>query len=187
MPDYRRYFVAGGTYFFSLVTADRAPLFGSAEARRLLGQLMRQQRNMKQFDTIAIVLLPDHLHTIWTLPAGDSDYSNRWKAIKATFTSAWVTLGGDERAVSKGYQRQRRRGVWQPRFIEHTIRDEQDLHDHANYIHYNPVKHGYVRRPADWPWSSFHRYVLSGDYSEWWGGDGRIPPDLGKADSDVLE
>ena len=186
MPDYRRYFVEGGTYFFTLVTAGRAPLFSSAHARQLLGRMMREKRQASRFDIVAIVLLPDHLHAIWTLPTGDADYSGRWQAIKAKFTAEWLRLGGEEREVTEGYQRQRRRGIWQPRFIEHTIRDEQDLHDHADYIHYNPVRHGYARRPMDWPWSSFHRYVLSGDYPELWGADDR-PPDLSRVDADLLE
>ena len=166
LPDYRRYFVEGGTYFFTLVTAGRTPLFRSVTARQLLGQLMRENRRKSPFETVAIVLLPNHLQAIWTPPAGDADYSGRWQAIKARFTAEWLKLGGEQYPVSEGYQRQRRRGVWQPRFIKHTIHDEQDLHDHADYIHYNPVKHGYAGRPRDWPWSSFHRYVLSGDYAE---------------------
>jgi len=187
MPDYRRYFVEGGTYFFTLVTAGRIPLFRSAAARRLLGHLLREKRQASPFVTVAIVLLPDHLHAIWTLPLDDADYSGRWQAVKARFTSEWLKLGGNERKVSEGYQRQRRRGVWQPRFMEHTIRDEQDLYQHADYIHYNPVKHGHVRRPKDWPWSSFHRYVRSGDYLEDWGSDDRLPPDFNKVDVDLLE
>ncbi len=187
MPDYRRYFVEGGTYFFTLVAADRTPLFRLAVARKLLGRLMRETRQRSPFETVAIVLLPDHLHAIWTLPSGDADYSGRWRAIKAKFTTEWLKQGGTECGVSEGYQRQRRRGVWQPRFIEHTIRDERDLHDHADYIHYNPVKHGYVPSPKDWPWSSFHRYLLSGDYPERWGTNDCPPPDLSRVDSDLLE
>ncbi|MBU4273608.1 MAG: transposase [Planctomycetes bacterium] len=187
MPDYRRYYVAGGTYFFTLVTAGRAPLFRSATARLLLGRAMREKRRETPFETVAIVLLPDHLHVVWTLPAGDANYPGRWQAIKARFTSDWLKRGGSERAVSEGYQRQRRRGVWQPRFIEHTIRDEEDLCHHADYLHYNPVKHGYARRPKDWPWSSFHRYVLSGDYQQLWGADDQPPPDFGDVDEDLLE
>ena len=151
MSDYRRYFVEGATYFFTLVTANRAPLFSSAMARQLLGRSMRKHRRDASFDVVAIVLLPDHLHAIWTLPPGDADYSGRWQAIKAQFTSQWLELGGAEDRVAEGYRRQRRRGVWQPRFIEHTIRDELDLHHHADYLHYNPVKHGHVRYLKDWP------------------------------------
>jgi putative transposase len=144
LPEYRRYFVPGGTYFFTVVTAGRRPLFADPWARHFLGQMMREVRNESPFETVAIVLLPDHLHAIWTLPQGDDRYPARWQAIKAGFTSRWLAAGGQEMNVSRGYSAQRRRGVWQARFIEHTIRDETDLSDHADYLHYNPVKHGYV-------------------------------------------
>ncbi len=185
MPEFRRWFVPGGTYFFTLVTANRAGLFWQERARRLLGEAMREARTRAPFTTVAIVLLPDHVHAIWTVPAGDADYPARWQAVKARFTSAWLASGGTEQKVTGGYQRQRRRGVWQPRFIEHTIRDEDDLRDHADYIHYNPVKHGYVARPRNWPWSSFHRYVRSGDYPEDWGAS--EPTSVHPVEEDLLE
>jgi putative transposase len=169
VPEFRRYFVPGGTYFFTLVSAARAPLFRHDAARSLLGRIIRDECARAPFTTVAIVLLPDHLHAIWTLPPDNADYSARWQAIKAKFTSAWLASGGKEQDVPEGYGHQRRRGVWQPRFIEHTIRDEEDLHSHVDYIHYNPVKHGHARSPRDWPWSSFHRYVRSGDYPAGWG------------------
>jgi putative transposase len=187
MPDYRRYFVEGGTYFFTLVTAERMPLFRSAAARQLLGQQMREQRRKAPFDTVAVVLMPDHLHVIWTLPVGDANYSSRWQAIKAGFTFEWLRLGGNECDVPAGYQHERRRGVWQPRFIEHTIRHERDLHQYADYIHYNPVNHGYVSRLKDWSWSSFHRYVVLGDYSEDWGSENQPSPEFRQVDEDLLE
>ncbi|HEY4259891.1 MAG TPA: transposase, partial [Schlesneria sp.] len=141
MPNYRRYFVPGGTYFFTIVTANRHPLFRNDRARTILGQAIRDELTNKPFEQIAIVLLPDHLHAIWALPSGDEDYPTRWKSIKARFTKDWISSGGDELPTSRGYRKQRRRGVWQARFIEHTIRDERDLHHHADYLHWNPVKH----------------------------------------------
>ena len=187
MSDFRRYFVAGGTYFFTVVTAGRAPLFRKEAARRLLGGVIREKQQEVPFEIVAIVLLPDHLHTIWTLPRGDTDYSGRWKAIKAEFTSTWLALDRGEQPVTGGYRRQRRRGIWQPRFMEHTIRDEEDHHHHIDYIHYNPVKHGYARCPKDWRWSSFHRYVRSGDYAENWGCSDLPKPEFGNVDEDLLE
>jgi putative transposase len=187
MSDYRRCFVEGGTYFFTLVTANRTPLFQADDARQLLGRIIRETRKELFFSTVAIVLLPDHLHAIWTLPGGDDEYSRRWQAIKARFTLEWLDAGGKEQRVSDGYCRQRRRGVWQPRFLEHTIRDEMDLHQHVDYIHYNPVKHGYVPSPRDWPWSSFARYVRSGDYDEDWGSASQQPPDFRTVDAELLE
>ncbi len=185
MPDFRRWFVPGGTYFFTLVSAKRAPTFAQDCARRLVGNMMREERAIAPFTTVAIVLLPDHLHAMWTLPPGDDDYPGRWQAIKAKFTSAWLASGGSEQDIAEGYERQRRRGVWQPRFMEHTIRDERDLHNHADYIHYNPVKHGHARRPRDWPWSSLHRYVESGDYPADWGSS--EPASVHDVDADLIE
>jgi putative transposase len=139
------------------------------------------------FNTVAIILLPDHIHALWILPVGDSDYSTRWKSIKAHFTIEWLKRGHEEAVVPNGYSDQRRRGIWQPRFMEHTIRDELDLQNHADYIHYNPVKHGYVSNPRDWPWSSFHRYVRSGDYDINWGSKDQSPPDFGNIDDHLIE
>jgi putative transposase len=162
-------------------------LFADEVARTILGAKMREKRAEAPFETIAAVLLHDHLHVIWTLPPDDFDYPGRWRAIKATFTAEWLQRGGQEQSVSEGYRRQRHRGVWQPRFIEHTIRDEEDLLHHADYIHYNPVKHAYVRRPRDWPWSSFHRYVLSGDYPADWGCAELLQSDFGGVDEALVE
>lgn len=187
MPDYRRYFVEGGTYFFTVVTANREPLFLDPWARHFLGQAMRDQRAKAPFETDAIVLLPDHLHALWTLPSGDKAYSERWAGIKARFTSDWLEFGGGEQRVTKGYRAQRRRGVWQAIFIEHTIRDLEDLYAHADYLHYNPVKHKLVRCPKDWPWSSFHRFVQLGHYDEEWGCSEREPHSFGDVDEDLLE
>ena len=187
MPEYRRYFVSGGTYFFTLVALHRKHLFDSPEARNILGKIMRGEREKTPFQTVAIVLMPEHLHTIWTLPPGDEDYSARLRAIKAKFTSEWLKIAEREEKVTQGYLAQRRRGIWQPRFMEHTIRDETDLHNHFNYIHYNPVKHGYAHSPNDWPWSSFHKYVMSGDYPMNWGADAIKPPDFGGIDEELLE
>jgi len=187
MPDYRRYYVEGGTNFFTVVTAYREPIFLNSTARELLGQMMREQREKMPFETVAIILLPEHLHAIWTLPRGDDKYSQRWQAIKARFTSAWLETSSNETAVSRGYKAQRRRGVWQARFIEHTIRDQDDLHAHADYLHYNPVKHQLTRCPKDWPWSSFHRFVELGHYEPDWGCADRDPPKFGGVDEDLLE
>jgi len=188
MPNYRRYFVPGGTYFFTLVAAGRAAIFGDTVGRGLLGEALRNQRSQRPFDVVAIVLLPDHLHVIWTLPAGDDNYPLRWSAIKGEFTRKWLQAGGAEQPLFPGQAREGRRGVWQPRFIEHTIRDEVDLCAHVDYIHYNPVKHGLVRCPRDWPWSSFERYVTAGDYEPHWGcADFAPPASLALVDADLLE
>ena len=121
---------------------------------------------------------------IWTLPTGDDAYDRRWSAIKAGFTRQWLDAGGSEAGRSSASQRKRTRGVWQPRYLEHTIRDEQDLEDHVNYIHYNPVKHGYVDHPGDWQWSSLHRYVKQGILDADWGTGG---VKTSRCDEDLLE
>ena len=152
----------GGTFFFTVVTQRRAAVFREVLARRLLGSVLRRCFLRWPTRVTAIVLLPDHLHTIWTLPGGDADFSTRWGWIKKEFTKGWLALGGREQPGPAGPRREGRRGVWQRRFWEHAIRDEEDLEAHFNYIHYNPVKHGLVKSPKQWPWSSFHRWVRRG-------------------------
>lgn len=169
MSEYRRYFVPGGTYFFTLVTAGRKPFLCEPRARRCLREAFELCKRRWPFTIIAVVLLPEHLHTIWSLPHDDADYSRRWAFLKRTFTLQWLATGAPEGNVTPGWQRQRRRGVWQPRFWEHSIGDEVDLERHVEYIVYNPVKHGLVRCPRDWPYSSFHRLVRLGDFDRDWG------------------
>ena len=169
MPDYRRWYQPGGTYFFTVVTCRRWKLFRDPNARGLLGTVIRQVAQERPFDTLAIVLLWDHLHCVWSLPRGDFDYSPRWKEIKDRFTEAWIDTGGRELPVTRSQRLRGHRGIWQRRFWEHSIRDEADLERCCDYIHYNPVKHGYVRRPWNWQWSSFRRFVRSGEYPPDWG------------------
>jgi putative transposase len=177
MSDYRRYFVPGGTYFFTLVTERRTELFADATARRLLGSVFRRCALRQPFRVLAIVLLPDHLHCLWVLPPGDRDYSARWRWLKGEFTRSWLAIGGSEQTRGAARIKVRRRGVWQRRFWEHTIRDESDLERHADYIHYNPVRHQLASSPRDWPSSSFHRWVQTGHYPADWGG-GAHPMEL---------
>ena len=150
MPEYRRRLLHGGTYFFTVVTARRQPILCQPTARRLLHDAIEGCRQQSPFEIVAMVLLPEHLHALWTLPPADSDYSSRWSRIKARFTSQWLSRGGDETEVSAAKQSRRQRGVWQPRFHEHTIRDEDDLESHFHYLHYNPVKHGLCGCPHEW-------------------------------------
>lgn len=155
MPSYRRLFQPGGTFFFTLVTHHRRPLFRSDEARRCLREAILCEQNKHRFELVATVLLPEHLHCIWKLPDEDSDFSKRWGRIKSKFTKLWLAAGGREVAVSVARAEHHECGVWQKRFWEHGIRDEEDFSHHVNYIHYNPVKHGLVRCPHEWPHSSF--------------------------------
>lgn len=178
----------GGTYFFTVVTAKRALIFQSEEACSLLGACLREAKQRRPFHVVAVVLLPDHLHMIWTLPADDLDFSTRLASVKARFTQDWLARGGSEGRVAPGQARQRRRGVWQARFMEHTIRNEDDLIHHADYIHFNPVRHGWAQCPGDWPYSSFRRYVQSGVYPAEWGCSQRLPtPTFGMVRESLIE
>ena len=186
MPNYRRAFVPGGTFFFLIVTYQRRRLFSDPAAVRLLGDLFREVKRDRPFDLNAIVLLPDHLHTIWTLPSGDTAYSARIGWVKKEFTKKWRATGGHEQLVSAGEACERRGGVWQPRFWEHTCEDTNDFDRRFDYVHFNPVRHGYVTRAADWPHSSFHRWVRRGIYNTGWGTAER-PPDLSDLDDESGE
>lgn len=169
MANYRRCYIPGGSYFFTLVTERRAPILANDEARDLLRSAIRTCQQQWPFSVDALVLLPDHLHAIWTLPPGDSNYSKRWRFVKKYFTQHWLVADGAEQLVSLSKQRQRRCGIWQRRFWEHALRDECDYARHLDYLHYNPVKHGLVPTVANWPYSSFHRFVSEGLYPSHWG------------------
>ncbi len=176
MPEYRRSRVEGGTYFFTVVTYGRIPIFNNSAARKLLHDAWLDTCSRFPFESIAICLLPDHLHCIWRLPEGDADYSKRWRVIKEKFTKKYLReIGpGEERNPSRLLRNEA--AIWQRRFWEHTIEDEEDLETHLDYIHYNPVKHGYVESVLNWQWSSFHRYVKAGVYDPDWNGgeEGRL-------------
>jgi len=169
LSDYRRCYVPGGSYFFTVVTERRAGILANDSARDCLRNAIRHCQQHLPFRVDALVILPDHIHAIWTLPTDDCDYSKRWGIIKKHFTQSWLALGGAEQSVTASRLRYRRRGIWQRRFWEHALRDERDYQNHLDYLHYNPVKHGLVKNVADWPYSSFHRLVEQGVYSVDWG------------------
>jgi len=170
MSDYRRWFVPGGTYFLTIVTYGRRPILTTQIGRSLLRASIQKIRYGRPFELLATVLLPDHWHLILSLPPGDRDYSSRIKRIKEEFTGGWLSLELSEATVTQSQSQRGERGVWQPRFWEHTIREEADLESCVDYIHWNPRKHGLVARVKDWPWSSFHRFVQLGHYNSDWGG-----------------
>jgi len=175
MAYYRRNYVSGGTYFFTVVTFERRPIFNDALARELLRNAMETIRAKREFEIVAMVLLPDHLHAVWSLPRGDRDYSTRWQLIKESFTRSYLTHGLPEARRNASRVRRRERAVWQRRFWEHTCREEIDVRRCVDYVHWNPRKHGYVQSVRDWPWSTFHRFVRLGEYSEDWGADDPVP------------
>jgi putative transposase len=169
MKEYRRWYVAGGTYFFTVVTHLRRRFLVEESSRSILHDVFVEARLRWPFEIPAIVLLPEHLHAIWTLPRADDDYPTRWAWIKKEFTKRWLESGGFDGPISVQRRKRKRRGVWRVRFWEHTIDSEHDFDRHFDYIHYNPVKHGHVDSPRDWPWSSFHRWVKAGVYNADWG------------------
>jgi putative transposase len=174
MTDYRRYRLNGGTYFFTVNLADRNRVL-LTERIDTLRESFRVVKEAHPFEIDAIVIMPEHLHTIWTLPDGDDDFSQRWRQVKSAFSREIAK----EEPISKSRLRKQERGIWQRRFWEHAIRDEEDFRRHVDYIHFNPVKHGYVQTVADWPYSSFHRYVRLGILrKEWAGIDGEFGMDL---------
>jgi putative transposase len=177
MPEFRRNFLPGGTYFFTVVAHERRPLFATNLGRELLGAALRTIRDKRPFNTVAMVLLPEHLHCVWTLPEGDADYPTRWRQIKEEFTRTFLESGGQEGTLSASRQRHGERAIWQRRYWEHTCRDQDDLNRCIDYIHWNPVKHGLVARVRDYPWSSFHRYVEEGIYLLDWGSENPCPGD----------
>ena len=175
MPDYRRNYVPGGTYFFTCVTHRRAPFLTTALGRRCLREGIEKVQHDHPFEIVAIVLLPDHWHTVWALPRGDARYPLRWMRIKEEFTERWLNGGGGELPQSASRQRHRQRGVWHKRYWEYTVRDEDDLQRCVDYAHWNPRKHLLVPRVRDWEWSSFHRFVQLGEYDLDWGGADPTP------------
>jgi putative transposase len=156
MPNYRRAFVPGGCWFFTANLLDRrsALLTKEIAAQR---EATRRTRERHRFRIDAFVVLPDHIHAIWTLPAGDADFSTRWRLIKIEFSKS---IPRTER-LSQVRRARGERGIWQRRFWEHLIRDEEDYRRHVEYCCINPVKHGLVGRVRDWPFSSFHRDVAA--------------------------
>lgn len=170
MTEYRRVRAPGATWFFTVGLAERQGNRPLTEKIDALRRAFRTVQDRHPFRMEAVVIMPDHLHCVWSLPVGDSDYSTRWGLIKAGFSRTLVY--GERRSMSR--TKRGERGIWQRRFWEHCIRDEEDYARHVDYIHWNPVKHGYVQRVADWPHSSFHRFVEKGVYPLDWGGGERV-------------
>ena len=167
MSNYRRDYTRGGVYFFTVVLQDRRNdwLVRYIDEFR---SAWRETALRYPWETIAVVVLPEHFHCVMKLPDDDFDYSRRLQLLKSVFSRK---LPADCCAPNPSQARKRESGIWQRRFWEHRIRDDGDLARHVAYTYYNPVKHGHVRRVGDWAYSSFHRDVQSGIFSPDWGGD----------------
>lgn len=170
MRTYTRVRIPGGWYFFTVTLARRHGNDLLVQHIPELREAFRQTRCDHPFQMDAIIVLPDHLHCLWRLPLADDDFPTRWRLIKARFSSRLPA--GEQTSPSR--QRKGERGIWQRRYWEHVIRDEKDFRHHLDYIHYNPVKHGYVKAAKDWPYSSFHRWVERGVYTVDWAASAEV-------------
>jgi len=170
MPNYRRASIPGGTWFFTLVSCQRRKILCNHDIRSALREAIRTVQTQQPFSVDAWILLPDHLHCIWTLPDGDRDFSIRWAKIKRLVTQRCGASYPPEGPVRASKRRRNEGMLWQRRFWEHAIRDDADLQRCLDYLHWNPVKHGYVDQVADWPYSTFHRFVKDGLYPRDWAG-----------------
>jgi putative transposase len=168
MVQYRRNFQQGGVFFFTVTLKSRQSNY-LTEYINLLRASFRECKQRYPFIINAIVVLPEHLHCIWTLPQQDSNYSARWRFIKYRFTRGLISRGVGLTKDKNGLY-----NLWQRRFWEHTIKDENDLQNHTDYIHINPVKHGYVQKTIDWEYSSFHSYVRKGLIASDWGNEVKL-------------
>jgi len=145
----------------------RYPIFKEATSIKLLKKCFQSVMKTRPFNIDAIAIMPDHLHTIWTLPEDESDYSIRWNLIKGSFSRSYG--GSNSRKITESMQKKGEKGIWQRRFWEHLIRNQEDFNRHCDYIHYNPVKHGLVNSPSEWEFSSFKKFVEKGIYNKDWG------------------
>ena len=168
--QYRRVYSQGGCYFFTLVTHQRNPILCDDNSITVLRNAFKNVIHKRPFSIDAIVVLPDHLHCIWTMPKDDPDFPTRWRLVKTWFTKHYDRPSDVDQ-----------RKIWQNRYWEHLLRDEKDFRHHLDYIHYNPVKHGYVTQPFDWKYSSFQRFVSAGVYDKGWGASQiEMPQAVGK-------
>ncbi|OGT20782.1 MAG: transposase [Gammaproteobacteria bacterium RBG_16_57_12] len=169
MPRYRRAKTAGATYFFTLVTCRRQNILCDEPIRTALRHAIRHVQASRPFAIDAWVLLPDHLHCIWTLPPEDNDFPARWSLIKRHVSLACAAQYKRDDWITPAKRKHRESTIWQRRYWEHQIRDETDYRRHMDYIHHNPVKHGLCTDVAAWPYSTFHRHVRQGKYPIDWG------------------
>jgi putative transposase len=160
--------VPGGTFYFTVTSYQRRPILTEADVRIALRESIEKVRQTLPFTIDVIVLLPDHLHTIWTLPEADADFSTRWRVIKQYTTKRLRGLSVAATRLSRSRRKRGEQGIWQQRFWEHAVRDEQEYQALCDYIYYNPVKHGHASCPHAWAYSSFSRFVRARTYALDW-------------------
>ncbi len=175
MSCYRRAKTKSGAYFFTVVTYRRQKFLCDEPVRNALRDSIRETRAIYPFTIDGWVLLPDHLHCMWTLPPDDNDFGKRWAMLKRFVTKRCGPTLQRDAWMNTCKRRRHESTLWQRRFWEHLIRDETDYIRHMDYLHHNPVKHGLVQQVKDWPFSTFHRHVRNGVYPESWGGVNDTP------------
>lgn len=161
---YRRSDIKGGTYFFTVNLQNRNSRL-LVDKIDVLRTVINQVKQRHRFKVDAMVVLPEHLHAMWTLPVDDYDYATRWMLIKSGFSRQIPK----HESISISRQSKGERGIWQRRYWEHCIRNQEDYEKHVDYIHYNPVKHGYVKRAVEWPFSTIHEFIKKGVLNPDWG------------------
>ena len=166
MPNYRRAWHPGGTYFFTINILERKGNDLLVREIHVLRETIHTVKQRHPFKIHGWVVLPDHMHCIIELPEGAEDFATRWRLIKMGFSKS---LPRQER-LSTVRERRGEKGVWQRRYWEHLIKDEADYCAHMDYIHINPVKHGLVSQVVAWPYSTFHSLVARGVYPVDWAG-----------------
>jgi putative transposase len=176
MSRYRRSLQSGGSYFFTVVAYQRRSILCDEPIRHALKNAIGIVRKNRPFVIDAWILLPDHLHCIWTLPDGDADFSSRWRLIKSYVSKACREQYHRQDLISPSKKKHREATLWQRRFLEHRLRNEDDFAKHVDYIHHNPVKHNLVKTAAAWPYSTIHRYIDNGHYPSDWAGTEQTPP-----------
>jgi len=159
LSNYNELYIPGKTYFLTLVTHDRQPILTTESGQTCLQKAWKQQQLVRPFETVALCILPDHLHSIITLD--DADVETRIEKIKAAFAKSYLKTQGIAHSIEHP--------IWQNRFWQHRIRGQRDFSDHLDYLHYNPVRHGLVDQCKEWPYSTFHKFVHNGWYDEDWG------------------
>ena len=169
MSHYRRANTAGATYFFTVVAYRRQTILCDESIRRALRDAIAEVRTNRPFSVDAWVLLPDHLHCIWTLPPDDADFATRWSLVKRRVSMVCGERYRRAEWLTPSKRKHRESTLWQRRYWEHQLRTEADYARHVDYIHYNPVKHGLCRSPQEWLYSTFHRYAGAGIYPADWG------------------
>lgn len=179
MSEYRRLDTPGATIFFTVVTHERRPVLSGFAAVKMLRDAIQREMVHHPFAIDGAVILPDHLHMLWTMPVEDCRFAMRWTKIKGEFTRMYIDAGGHEGARGASRLTRGERGIWQRRYWDHVVRDEEEYGAFMDYIHWNPVKHGLVACPHEWAYSSFHKWVRQGVYKADWMcacRENRLPP-----------